>query len=95
MIDIFLPTSRGGTIGGPVGIAVGGFVGGVAGGVGGAIVGDKVVGEAVGAATNAIHKTGTTVESVISTTGKWYKYISITTTAPPTTINWIVDWVGW
>jgi len=95
MSDIFLPTSRGGSFFGPVGIAVGGFVGGVAGGVTGAIVGDKVVGEVAGYATNAIHSTGTTVKSVISTTGEWIKYIPITTTAPPTTINWIGSWVGW
>ena len=85
-----------GTIGGPVGIAVGGFLGGVAGGVTGAIVGDKVVGEVAGYATNAIHSTGTTVKSVISTTGEWIKYIPITT--PPTpypTVNWIGYWVGW
>jgi hypothetical protein len=48
MIDIFLPTCRGGTVFGPVRTAVGGFVGGVTGGVGRAIVGDKVVGEVAG-----------------------------------------------
>ena len=85
MIDIFLPTCRGGTVFGPVRTAVGGFLSGVAGGVGGAIVGDKVVGEVAGYATNAIHSTGTTVKSVISTTGEWIKYIPITT--PPTQLQ--------
>ena len=71
MIDIFLPTCRGGTIFGPVGTAVGGFVGGVAGGVTGAIVGDKVVGEVAGYATNANHSTGTTIKDGASSTVIW------------------------
>jgi hypothetical protein len=71
MIDIFLPTCRGGTVFGPVRTAVGGFVGGVTGGVTGAIVGDKVVGEVAGYATNAIHSTGTTIKDGASSTVKW------------------------
>ena len=82
MIDIFLPTCRGGTVFGPVGTAaggfVGGFVGGVTGGVTGAIVGDKVVGEAAGYATSAIHSTGTTIKSGASST-----------------VKWVGSWVGW
>ena len=71
MIDIFLPTCRGGTIFGPVGIPIVGFVGGVAGGVTGAIVGDKVVGEVAVYATNANHSTGTTIKDGASSTVKW------------------------
>ena len=71
MIDIFLPTCRGGTVFGPVRTAVGGFLSGVAGGVTGAIVGDKVVREAAGGATRAIHSTGTTIKDGASSTVKW------------------------
>ena len=71
MIDIFLPTCRGGTVFGPVGTAVGGFAGGFVGGVTGAIVGDKVVREAAGGATSAIHSTGTTIKDGASSTVKW------------------------